>query len=103
MKSRRASGVRSLHAALAPGVAERALRRSGGVNDDGKTGLSHFQDAGRKAGFEVVDVEAIAALERVTYTGVSGPYRMSPGDHNGLSTFSIVVTQIENGKFTVAK
>jgi branched-chain amino acid transport system substrate-binding protein len=43
------------------------------------------------------------ALEHVTYTGVSGTYRMSGGDHNGLSTFSIVVTQIENGKFTVAK
>lgn len=43
------------------------------------------------------------ALERVTYTGVSGTYRMSRADHNGLSTFSIVVTRIENGKFTVAK
>ena len=43
------------------------------------------------------------AIERVAYTGVSGTYRMSAGDHNGLSTFSIVVTQIENGKFTVAK
>jgi branched-chain amino acid transport system substrate-binding protein len=43
------------------------------------------------------------ALERVSYTGVSGTYRMSGADHNGLSTFSIVVTQIENGKFTVAK
>jgi branched-chain amino acid transport system substrate-binding protein len=43
------------------------------------------------------------ALEYVTFTGVSGTYRMSGADHNGLSTFSIVVTQIENGKFTVAK
>ncbi len=34
---------------------------------------------------------------------VSGTYRMTSADHNGLSTFSIVVTQIENGKFTVAK
>jgi hypothetical protein len=29
--------------------------------------------------------------------------RMSAADHNGLSTFSIVLTQIENGKFAVAK
>ena len=43
------------------------------------------------------------ALEHVTYTGVSGTFRMSAGDHNGLSTFSTVVTKIENGKFTVAK
>ena len=43
------------------------------------------------------------AIEHVTYTGVSGTFRMSSGDHNGLSTFSTLVTQIENGKFTVAK
>ena len=43
------------------------------------------------------------ALEHVNYAGVSGTFRMSAGDHNGLSTFSTVVTKIENGKFTVAK
>jgi hypothetical protein len=39
----------------------------------------------------------------VTYVGVSGTFRMSSGDHNGLSTFSTLVTQVENGKFTVAR
>jgi branched-chain amino acid transport system substrate-binding protein len=43
------------------------------------------------------------AIEHVTYTGVTGTFRMSSGDHNGLSTFSTLVTQVENGKFTVAK
>jgi branched-chain amino acid transport system substrate-binding protein len=43
------------------------------------------------------------AIEHVTYTGVSGTFRMSAGDHNGLSTFSAVITKIEGGKFTVAK
>lgn len=43
------------------------------------------------------------AIERLTYTGVSGTFRMSAGDHNGLSTFSTVVTQIQNGKFQIAK
>jgi branched-chain amino acid transport system substrate-binding protein len=43
------------------------------------------------------------AIEHVTYTGISGTFRMSAGDHNGLSTFSTVVTQIDNGKFTLAK
>jgi branched-chain amino acid transport system substrate-binding protein len=43
------------------------------------------------------------AIEHVNYTGVSGTFHISQGDHNGLSTFSTLVTQIENGKFTVAK
>jgi branched-chain amino acid transport system substrate-binding protein len=43
------------------------------------------------------------AIEHVTYTGVSGTFRISEGDHNGLSSFSTLITQIENGKFTVAK
>ncbi len=41
------------------------------------------------------------ALEHVTYTGVSGVYRISAGDHNGLSTFSTVLTQIEKQKFKI--
>ncbi|HEY0396464.1 MAG TPA: ABC transporter substrate-binding protein [Candidatus Elarobacter sp.] len=39
------------------------------------------------------------ALEHTDYTGVTGTFRMSGGDHNGLSVFSIVLTQIDNGKF----
>jgi branched-chain amino acid transport system substrate-binding protein len=43
------------------------------------------------------------ALERTDYLGVTGQFRMSGGDHNGLSVFSLVLTQIENGKFIIAK
>lgn len=43
------------------------------------------------------------ALEHTDYTGVTGTFRMSGGDHNGLSTFSIVLTQIDNGKFKIVK
>jgi branched-chain amino acid transport system substrate-binding protein len=39
------------------------------------------------------------ALEHTDYTGVTGTFRMSGGDHNGLSVFSIVLTQVNNGKF----
>ena len=41
------------------------------------------------------------AIEHLTFTGVTGTFRMSAGDHNGLSTFSIVLTQVQNGKFGV--
>ena len=44
-----------------------------------------------------------SAIERTNYTGVTGTFRMSPGDHNGLSVFSLVLTRVENGKFTIAR
>lgn len=43
------------------------------------------------------------ALEHTDYLGVTGQFRMSGGDHNGLSVFSLVLTQVENGKFAIAK
>lgn len=43
------------------------------------------------------------AIEHVTYTGVSGTFRLSAGDHNGLSSFSTVLTKVQNAKFTLAK
>ncbi len=43
------------------------------------------------------------ALEHTTYAGVTGTFRITPADHNGLSQDSIVITQVENGKFTIAK
>ncbi len=43
------------------------------------------------------------ALERVAYTGVTGVYRLSPTDHNGLGSDSLVVTQLVNQKFVIAK
>jgi branched-chain amino acid transport system substrate-binding protein len=43
------------------------------------------------------------ALEHTEYLGVTGQFRMSAADHNGLSVFSLVLTQVENGKFIVPK
>ena len=43
------------------------------------------------------------ALEHTEYLGVTGQFRMSASDHNGLSVFSLVLTQVENGKFIIAK
>jgi branched-chain amino acid transport system substrate-binding protein len=43
------------------------------------------------------------ALEHTEYLGVTGQFRMTAADHNGLSTFSLVLTQVENGKFILAK
>ena len=43
------------------------------------------------------------ALEHTNYLGVTGQFRMSAADHNGLSVFSLVLTQVENGKFVLAK
>ncbi|MBV8645456.1 MAG: ABC transporter substrate-binding protein [Candidatus Eremiobacteraeota bacterium] len=42
-------------------------------------------------------------LEQTDYIGVSGTFRMSGGDHNGLSVFSIVLTQIASGKFNLVR
>jgi branched-chain amino acid transport system substrate-binding protein len=51
-----------------------------------------------------VEAEKVrSALERTDYLGVTGQFRMSGGDHNGLSVFSLVLTQVENGKFAIAK
>jgi branched-chain amino acid transport system substrate-binding protein len=43
------------------------------------------------------------ALEHVTYPGVTGTFRITPNDHNGLGTDSLVVTELQNQKFTIAK
>ena len=41
------------------------------------------------------------ALERVRYTGVSGVFRLSPSDHNGLGIDAVELAQVANGKFVV--
>ena len=41
------------------------------------------------------------ALEHVSYDGVTGVFRTSPRDHNGLAPNSDVVTRVAGGKFTI--
>lgn len=37
------------------------------------------------------------------YVGVSGIYSLTPEDHNGLDVDSMVIVQVKNGKFVMAK
>ncbi len=37
------------------------------------------------------------------YVGISGVYNITPKDHNGLGTDSMVMIQVKNGKFVMAK
>jgi branched-chain amino acid transport system substrate-binding protein len=37
------------------------------------------------------------------YVGVSGIYNLTPEDHNGLDVDSMVIVQVKDGKFTLAK
>jgi branched-chain amino acid transport system substrate-binding protein len=43
------------------------------------------------------------AIEHASWDGVTGSFRLSIADHNGLSTFSTVITEIVNQHFTIAK
>jgi branched-chain amino acid transport system substrate-binding protein len=59
-------------------------------------------DALRKAG---TDPKALrAAIEGTRgYVGVSGIYNLTPEDHNGLGPDSMVIIQVKDGKFELAK
>lgn len=37
------------------------------------------------------------------YVGVSGIYNLSPEDHNGLDVDSMIIVEVKNGKFVMAK
>jgi len=37
------------------------------------------------------------------YVGISGIYNLSPEDHNGLGVDSMVMVEVKNGRFTLAK
>ncbi|MFA5028672.1 MAG: ABC transporter substrate-binding protein [Candidatus Methylomirabilota bacterium] len=56
----------------------------------------------RKAGTEAKALRA--AIEATAgYVGVSGVYRLTPEDHNGLGVDSLVMVQVKNGKFVLAE
>jgi branched-chain amino acid transport system substrate-binding protein len=59
-------------------------------------------NAMKKAG---TDPKALrAAIEGTKgYVGVSGIYNITPEDHNGLGVDSMVMVQVKNGKFVLAK
>jgi branched-chain amino acid transport system substrate-binding protein len=59
-------------------------------------------NAMKKAG---TDPKALrAAIEGTKgYVGVSGIFNLTPEDHNGLDVDSMVIVQVKDGKFTLAK
>ena len=59
-------------------------------------------NAMKKAG---TDPKALrAAIEGTKgYVGVSGVYNLTPEDHNGLDVDSMVIVEVKDGKFTLAK
>ena len=59
-------------------------------------------DAMKKVG---TDKEALRSeIEKTkNYVGVSGTYNISPEDHNGLGVDSMVIVQVKDGQFTLAK
>ncbi len=59
-------------------------------------------DAMKKVG---TDKEALRNEIEATknYVGVSGTYNITPEDHNGLDVDSMVMVQVKDGKFTLAK
>jgi branched-chain amino acid transport system substrate-binding protein len=67
----------------------------------GYDGVYVLAEALRKAGEPGAKLRD--ALEHVTYTGISGTFRMSPSDHNGLSVDSVELTRVENQKFVIVR
>jgi branched-chain amino acid transport system substrate-binding protein len=51
------------------------------------------------------DPEALrAAIEQTKgYVGISGIYNLTPEDHNGLGTDSLVLVKVEKGKFVLVQ
>ncbi|MFZ0613332.1 MAG: ABC transporter substrate-binding protein [Desulfobacterales bacterium] len=59
-------------------------------------------DAMKKAGTEPAALRA--AIEQTKgHVGVSGVYTLTPEDHNGLDVDSMVIVQVKDGKFVMAK
>ena len=64
--------------------------------------ISIVANAVKKAGTDPAKLRE--AIEQTKdYIGVSGIYNLTPEDHNGLGTDSMVMVKVENGKWVLAK
>ena len=54
------------------------------------------------AGIEAGALRA-AITETKGYVGISGIYNMTAEDHNGLDVDSMVIVEVKDGKFVLAK
>jgi len=61
-----------------------------------KAALSHVKGTATAASLR-------DAMENTTFVGVSGTFKFSPTQHYGLSEDSVLMAQIENEKFRIAK
>ena len=59
-------------------------------------------NAMKKAGVEA-DALRAAIAETKGYVGISGIYNLTPEDHNGLDVDSMVIVEVKDGKFVLAK
>jgi len=59
-------------------------------------------NAMKKAGIEAGALRA-AITETKGYVGISGIYNMTAEDHNGLDVDSMVIVEVKDGKFVLAK
>ena len=60
-----------------------------------------LRDALAKSGADPAKLRE--ALEHINHTGVSGVFRTSPQDHNGLSPNADVITKVVDGKFVLIR
>ena len=64
--------------------------------------ISILARALRKAGTDRYKLRDAIENTR-NYVGISGIYNISPTDHNGLDTSSLVMVQVKGGRFVIAK
>jgi len=69
----------------------------------GYDGIGFFKAALLRAGAGATPATLRDAMEHVTFTGVSGTFRFAPEHHYGLSESDVVVSQIQAGKFQIAR
>jgi branched-chain amino acid transport system substrate-binding protein len=69
----------------------------------GYDGIGFFKAAMLKAGPDATTVKLRDAMEHTSFTGVSGTFHFSPEHHYGLSESDVVVAQIRDQKFVIAR
>jgi branched-chain amino acid transport system substrate-binding protein len=69
----------------------------------GYDGVAYLKAALQKVKGTATAASLREAMEHTTFTGVSGTFRFSPAQHYGLAEESVLMAQIENGQFHIAK
>lgn len=67
----------------------------------GYDGLNILVEGLKAAGGDTAKLPEV--LEKVNYVGVTGEFKFSPQDHNGLSEDSMIMVEVKDGKFQIIK